>query len=129
MCSAVLCCTCCFMSHVERHISVDPHELKMAVKNRLELADRTQFDDLTKLMEGVANFDFFDLKQRWVACLHAQTDRQTDDSRVPGERQRRDVCNQAGVAARTSEATAIFCGVPRFAHTAVPCCNLWEPTE
>lgn len=37
----------------------------MAVKNRLELADRAHFDDLTKLMEGVANFDFYDLKQRY----------------------------------------------------------------
>lgn len=36
----------------------------MAVKNRLELSDRIMFDDLTKLMEGVANFDFFDLKAR-----------------------------------------------------------------
>lgn len=37
----------------------------MAIKNRLE--DRRSFDELTKLMEGVANFDFFDLKQRCVA--------------------------------------------------------------
>lgn len=36
----------------------------MSIKNRLELEDRAQFDDLCKLMEGVANFDFFDLKQR-----------------------------------------------------------------
>lgn len=40
----------------------------MAVKNRLELADRAHFDDLTKLMEGVANFDFYDLKQRYGAA-------------------------------------------------------------
>lgn len=51
-----------FVHPPERHISVDPHELKMAIKNRLE--DRRSFDELTKLMEGVANFDFFDLKQR-----------------------------------------------------------------
>lgn len=38
----------------------------MSIKNRLELADREKFDDLTKLMEGVANFDFYDLKQRCV---------------------------------------------------------------
>ena len=36
----------------------------MSIKNRLELEDRAQFDDLCKLMEGVANFDFYDLKQR-----------------------------------------------------------------
>jgi hypothetical protein len=36
----------------------------MSIKNRLELGDRVMFDDLTKLMEGVANFDFYDLKQR-----------------------------------------------------------------
>lgn len=47
-------------------MSVDAHELKMAIKNRLELEDRVVFDDLCKLMEGVANFDFFDLKDRWV---------------------------------------------------------------
>jgi hypothetical protein len=51
-------------TNAERHISVDPHELKMAIKNRLELEDRHHFDDLCKLMEGVANFDFYDLKQR-----------------------------------------------------------------
>jgi hypothetical protein len=38
----------------------------VAIKNRLELADRVMYDDLTKLMEGVANFDFYDLKQRYV---------------------------------------------------------------
>jgi hypothetical protein len=48
----------------EKHVSVDSHELKMAIKNRLELEDRVVFDDLCKLMEGVANFDFFDLKDR-----------------------------------------------------------------
>jgi hypothetical protein len=53
----------------ERHISVDPYELKMSIKNRLELADREKFDDLTKLMEGVANFDFYDLKQRLVSAF------------------------------------------------------------
>jgi hypothetical protein len=50
----------------EKHVSVDAHELKMSIKNRLELEDRVVFDDLCKLMEGVANFDFFDLKDRWV---------------------------------------------------------------
>lgn len=58
----LVCCTC--LLPAERHISVDPNELKTAIKNRLELSDRAQFDDLTKLMEGVANFDFYDLKQR-----------------------------------------------------------------
>jgi hypothetical protein len=53
----------------ERHISVDPYELKVAIKNRLELCDRGMYDDLTKLMEGVANFDFYDLKQRYVCLL------------------------------------------------------------
>lgn len=48
----------------EKHISVDSHELKVAIKNRLELEDREGFDDLCKLMEGVANFDFYDLRQR-----------------------------------------------------------------
>jgi hypothetical protein len=48
----------------ERHISVDTNELRLALKNRLELDQREAFDDLCKLMEGVANFDFFDLKRR-----------------------------------------------------------------
>lgn len=53
-----------FVMPPEKHVSVDAHELKMAIKNRLELEDRVVFDDLCKLMEGVANFDFFDLKDR-----------------------------------------------------------------
>ncbi|KAF6257530.1 hypothetical protein COO60DRAFT_1701817 [Scenedesmus sp. NREL 46B-D3] len=53
-----------FVMPPEKHVSVDSHELKMAIKNRLELEDRVVFDDLCKLMEGVANFDFFDLKDR-----------------------------------------------------------------
>jgi hypothetical protein len=61
---ALLACLHVLTCPAERHISVDPHELKMSIKNRLELADRAKFDDLTKLMEGVANFDFYDLKQR-----------------------------------------------------------------
>jgi hypothetical protein len=48
----------------EKHISIDAHELKMAIKNRLELEDRVLFDDLCKLMEGVSSFDFIDLKHR-----------------------------------------------------------------
>jgi hypothetical protein len=65
--SAVLNCgdgTPGFILPAEKHVSVDSHELKMAIKNRLELEDRVVFDDLCKLMEGVANFDFFDLKDR-----------------------------------------------------------------
>jgi hypothetical protein len=51
----------------------------MAVKNRLELADRAHFDDLTKLMEGVANFDFYDLKQR---CAGRSSSRRGGQQRV-----------------------------------------------
>jgi hypothetical protein len=48
----------------EKHISVPKEELRLALKNRLELSDRSQFDDLVKLMECVASFDFVDLRQR-----------------------------------------------------------------
>lgn len=48
----------------DRHVSVSNPELKAALKNRLQLEHRAMFDDLCKLIEGVANFDFFDLKQR-----------------------------------------------------------------
>ncbi|GBF88981.1 aminopeptidase [Raphidocelis subcapitata] len=48
----------------EKHISVPKEELRLALKNRLELSDRGHFDDLVKLMEGVASFDFVDLKHR-----------------------------------------------------------------
>lgn len=48
----------------EKHISVESAELKAALKARLDLADRAQFDQLAKLMEGIANFDFYDLKRR-----------------------------------------------------------------
>ncbi len=51
----------------EKHISVPKEELRLALKNRLELSDRARFDDLVKLMEGVASFDFVDLKQRMRA--------------------------------------------------------------
>eukprot|EP00882_Tetradesmus_deserticola_P018152 GHRQ01019478.1.p1 GENE.GHRQ01019478.1~~GHRQ01019478.1.p1 ORF type:complete len:266 (+),score=104.64 GHRQ01019478.1:211-1008(+) len=53
-----------FVMPPEKHVSVESHELKLAIKNRLELEDRDVFEDLCKLMEGVANFDFFDLKDR-----------------------------------------------------------------
>lgn len=55
---------CCSSCNTEKHVSVDGHELEMAIKNRLELEDRVVFDDLCKLMEGVANFDFIDLRDR-----------------------------------------------------------------
>lgn len=48
----------------EKHISVETAELKAAIKNRLALADRAVFDDLCKLMSGVAEFDFVDLASR-----------------------------------------------------------------
>lgn len=48
----------------EKHISVPKNELRLALKNRLELSDRAMFDDLVKLMEGVASFDFVDVKRR-----------------------------------------------------------------
>jgi len=48
----------------EKHISVDTSELVAAIKNRLELADRPLFYELCKLMAGVAQFDFYDLKSR-----------------------------------------------------------------
>lgn len=53
-----------FIAAPEKHISVDAQELKLALKNRLDLEDRVVFDDLYKLMEGVADFDFIDLKAR-----------------------------------------------------------------
>lgn len=58
-----------FVAAPEKHISVEAHELKQAIKNRLELEDRVVFDDLCKLMEGVTNFDFIDLKDRWAQTL------------------------------------------------------------
>jgi len=51
----------------EKHISVPNDELRRALKNRLELSERTKFDDLVKLMQGVASFDFVDLKSRMRA--------------------------------------------------------------
>ncbi len=48
----------------EKHISVETSELQAAIRNRLELADRAKFDELIKLMSGVANFDFAGLKER-----------------------------------------------------------------
>ncbi|KAI8462870.1 MAG: hypothetical protein J3K34DRAFT_527436 [Monoraphidium minutum] len=51
----------------EKHISVPKNELRLALKNRLELSDRARFDDLVKLMEGVASFDFVDVKRRMRA--------------------------------------------------------------
>jgi hypothetical protein len=48
----------------EKHISVPKEELRLALKNRMELSDRAHFDDLVKLMEGIAAFDFVDLKHR-----------------------------------------------------------------
>ena len=53
----------------ERHISVPKDELRLALKNRVEVADRPKFDDLAKLLEGVAAFDFVDLKQRMRASF------------------------------------------------------------
>lgn len=63
-----------FIAAPEQHISVEAAELKQAIKNRLELEDRAVFDELCKLMEGVANFDFIDLKERcvqWAPCLRS----------------------------------------------------------
>lgn len=51
----------------EKHISVPKDELRKSLKNRLDLAERAKFDDLVKLMEGVASFDFVDLKHRMRA--------------------------------------------------------------
>ncbi|KIY98788.1 hypothetical protein MNEG_9171 [Monoraphidium neglectum] len=51
----------------EKHISVPKNELRLALKNRLELTDREMFDDLVKLIEGVASFDFVDIKRRMRA--------------------------------------------------------------
>ncbi len=48
----------------EKHISVVKQDLLAALKNRLAPADQGRFDDLVKLMEGVASFDFMDLKSR-----------------------------------------------------------------
>jgi hypothetical protein len=48
----------------EKHISVESAELKAALKARLDLGDRAQFDQLSQLMEGIANFDFYYLKKR-----------------------------------------------------------------
>eukprot|EP00879_Flechtneria_rotunda_P014418 GHRR01015066.1.p5 GENE.GHRR01015066.1~~GHRR01015066.1.p5 ORF type:complete len:119 (+),score=30.24 GHRR01015066.1:871-1227(+) len=55
-----------FVCPPEKHISVTSSELKQAIKNRLELEDRGTFEELCKLMEGMANFDFVDLKFRCV---------------------------------------------------------------
>jgi hypothetical protein len=48
----------------QRHISVDASELKLALRGRLPVEERPDFDDLCKLVEGVASFDFWDLKRR-----------------------------------------------------------------
>jgi hypothetical protein len=48
----------------QRHISVDASELKAALRSRLPMEERPDFDDLCKLVEGVASFDFWDLKRR-----------------------------------------------------------------
>jgi hypothetical protein len=48
----------------EKHISVPKEELRLALKNRMELSERAHYDDLVKLMEGIASFDFVDLKHR-----------------------------------------------------------------
>lgn len=48
--------------HPDKHISVPNPELLAALRNRLPEGDQQQYDDLVKLMEGVASFDFMDLK-------------------------------------------------------------------
>lgn len=48
----------------EKHISVPKDELRRALQARIELPDRGPFDELSKLIEGVAAFDFADVKRR-----------------------------------------------------------------
>jgi hypothetical protein len=48
----------------EKHISVHKDDLLAALRARLPERERGQFDDLVTLMEGVASFDFMDLKER-----------------------------------------------------------------
>lgn len=47
----------------EKHISVPKEEVLLALRNRLG-GDGAKFDELVHLMEGVASFDFMDLKDR-----------------------------------------------------------------
>ncbi|GBG00002.1 hypothetical protein Rsub_12729 [Raphidocelis subcapitata] len=48
----------------EKHIAVPKEELLRALRARLPDGERPAFDELAKLMEGVASFDFLDLKER-----------------------------------------------------------------
>jgi hypothetical protein len=48
--------------HPDKHVSLPSEELLAALRGRLAPDDRPKFDDLVKLMEGVASFDFMDLK-------------------------------------------------------------------
>jgi hypothetical protein len=48
----------------EKHIAAPKDDLLASLRGRLPEPDQAQFDDLVTLMEGVASFDFMDLKER-----------------------------------------------------------------